>query len=91
MNSTRCPVCAVAAKRKIRWFTTNSKQYYSVSLCQSHGLVKGKIRMKKTENDTFYVIKTIKLIDTADAKKIQEKQESLRIRRQLRRKRSKEK
>ena len=47
--------------------------------------------MKKTENDTFYVVKTIKLIDTADAKKIQEKQESLRIRRQLRRKRSKEK
>ena len=91
VNSTRCPVCAVAAKRKIRWFTTNSKQYYSVSLCQSHGLVKGKIRMKKTENDTFYVIKTIKLIDTAGAKKIQEKQESLRIRRQLRRKRSKEK
>ena len=36
--------------------------------------------MKKTENDTFYVVKTIKLIDTVDAKKIQEKQESLRIR-----------
>ena len=78
------------AKRKIRWFTTNSKQYYSVSLCQKHGLVKGKIRMKKTDQNTFYVVKTIKLIDKKDAKKIQEKQESLRIKRQLRKSRGKE-
>ena len=90
VNSTRCPVCGMPAKRKIRWFTTNSKQYYSVSLCQKHGLVKGKIRMKKTDQNTFYEVKTIKLIDKKDAKKIQEKQESLRIKRQLRKSRGKE-
>lgn len=46
--------------------------------------------MKKTDQNTFYVVKTIKLIDKKDAKKIQEKQESLRIKRQLRKSRGKE-
>lgn len=90
VNSTRCPVCRAAAKRKIRWFTANSKQYYSVSLCQEHGLVKGKIRMRRTEENTFYVVKTIKLINQDDAKKIQDKQESLRVKRKLRKQRNQE-
>lgn len=90
VNSTRCPVCGEAAKRKIRWFTTNSKQYYSVSVCQTHGLVKGKIRVKRTEKNRFYAVKTIKLIGAENAKKIQEKQESLRARRQLKRLKSRQ-
>lgn len=89
VTSTRCPLCKEPAKRKIRWFSANAKQYYSVSLCPTHGLVKGKIRMKRTEEEKFYAIKTLKLIDMKDAKKIQEKQESLRIKRKLRRRQEK--
>ena len=85
--STRCPVCQGTARKKIRWFSVNARQYYSVSSCPEHGLVKGKIRMKKTDDEQYFVIKTIKLINEEDAKAIREKQENLRIRRSLRRNR----
>ncbi len=54
-------------------------------MCPEHGMVKGKIRMKRTEEDAFFVIKTLKLINEEDAKIIREKQENLRIKRNLRR------
>lgn len=88
--STRCPKCHRAAKRKVRWFTNNSKNYYSLSQCGEHGLVKGKIRIKKTDHDTFYAVKTLRLAEQGDAEKIMEKQESLRKKRLIRRQREKE-
>lgn len=84
-TSTRCPVCHQPAKRKIRWFSVNSRHYYSVSICPEHGMVKGKIRMKRTEDEKFYVVKTLKLIGEEDLKLIQEKQETLRVKRLQRR------
>lgn len=86
ITSTRCPVCQKSARRKTRWFLHNSKNYYSISLCQEHGLVKGKIRVRKTEEGKFFVIKTIKLIDLTEADEIREKKESLRRKRQQKKK-----
>ena len=37
----------------------NSKVYYSVSLCQEHGFVLGKIRIRRTEDNKYYVIKKL--------------------------------
>ncbi len=85
VTSTRCPVCHCNAKRKIRWFSSNMKNYYSVSACQEHGLVKGKIRVRKTEEEKYYVIKTIKLITNEEAEEIQHKRESLRRKKQRKR------
>ena len=59
VTSTRCPLCHNPAKRKIRWFMNNSKVYYSVSLCQEHGYVSGKIRIRRTEDNMYYVIKML--------------------------------
>lgn len=86
VTSTRCPVCHRAAKRKIRWFSSNSKIYYSLSVCQEHGLVKGKIRIRKTEEEQYYVIKTIKLVDMEEAEELHQKREALRRKRQMKRK-----
>lgn len=58
--STRCPRCHLPAKRKIRWFVNNSKSYESVSMCQEHGFVKGKIRLRKTDEGCYYAVKTLK-------------------------------
>lgn len=85
VTSTRCPLCGNPAKRKLRWFSANAKQYYSISLCEEHGLVKGKIRMKRASGENFYVVKTLKLISEEDAEKIREKQELLRMKRRLKR------
>ncbi len=58
--STSCPVCHLPAKRKIRWFMNNSSAYESVSFCQKHGYIKGKVRIRHTDEDAFYAIKTLK-------------------------------
>lgn len=90
VTSTRCPVCQKAAKRKIRWFTNNTKNFYSVSLCEEHGLIKGKIRVRKNDEDKVYAVKTLKLISEEEAEEIRGKRESLRLKRQLKRRNQKE-
>lgn len=82
VSSTRCPVCHLAAKRKLRWFMNNSKSYESVSICKEHGYVKGKVRIRKTEEDAYYAVKTIRLADEEEAEAIRSKREALRRKRQ---------
>ena len=73
--STRCFLCNKSLRKKIKWFSTNSKHYYSVSYCDKHGYMKAKIRIRKTEDGRVYVVKTEKYISEEDVKRIQEKQE----------------
>lgn len=83
VTSTRCPACGKPAKRKIRWFINNSKIYESISVCPEHGYVKGKIRIRKTEEDRYYAVKTIKNVDAEKAEEIHRKREALRRKRQM--------
>ncbi|MFR6508947.1 MAG: hypothetical protein ACLUPF_06035 [Dorea sp.] len=54
----------------------NSRAYESVSLCQKHGYIKGKVRIRHTDEDTYYAIKTLKRIEEKDAEEIREKRDS---------------
>lgn len=45
--STRCYLCHHNLRKKVRWFSPNGKHYYSLSWCDKHGWMKGKIRVKK--------------------------------------------
>ena len=66
--ATRCYICGKPARKKIRWFTGNSKNYYCLARCEEHGWLKGKNRMKKTEdNGDFFCVKTLKLVSDAEA------------------------
>ncbi len=73
--STRCYICEGKRnlKRKIKWFSNNGKHYYSVSICPVHGLMKSKIRIKKTEAEGVYIVKTSKFISEEEATGIQAK------------------
>ena len=73
--STRCYLCHRNLRKKIRWFTPNGKHYYSTSWCDKHGYMKGKIRVKKTDNDTVYAIKTAKFVSEKEMNSIQMKKE----------------
>ena len=64
--STRCYICHKNLRRKVRWFTPNGRHYYSLSYCDKHGWMKGKIRIKKAENDMVYAVKTTKFISEAE-------------------------
>lgn len=68
--SSKCYLCHKNLKKKIRWFTPNGKHYYCVAYCDQHGYMKGKIRIRKAEGDSVYVVKTTKFISPEDAEDI---------------------
>lgn len=85
--STKCYLCHCNLKKKVRWFTANGKHYYSLSYCQKHGYMKGKIRVRKTEEETVYAVKTTKFITEEQIKEVYERREKAReLRRQKRHK-----
>ena len=84
--STRCYICGRHAKKKIRWFLSSGKNYTCLACCEEHGYLKGKIRLKKTEDGGgFFCVKTLKLIDDTQAQMIYSRQEVLRERKRIRR------
>lgn len=73
VSATRCTVCRKNAKREGKWFSNNGKHYYCVAQCREHGFLKAKARIKKTDGDKVYVVKTMKMISPEDAQAILEK------------------
>lgn len=85
VNSTRCYFCHRNLRKKIKWFSPNGRHYFSLAYCDKHGYMKGKIRIRKAENDRIYVIKTLKFISEEEAGKIAGRQDRAReLRRQKR-------
>lgn len=87
--STKCYLCHKNIRKKIRWFSPNGKNYYSVSLCPVHGYMKSKIRIRKSENDKVYVVKTSKLISEEDCQKILQRRDQAKEHRKLKKVNSK--
>lgn len=83
--SSKCYLCHKNLKKKMRWFTPNGKHYYCLAECDKHGLMKFKIRIRRSENDKLYAVKTMKYIGTEEADKVKEKKEHVRELRKLKR------
>lgn len=71
--SSRCYLCHRNLRKKENWFTPNGKNYYCLAYCEKHGYLKGKIRLRKSEDGGLYVVKTTKLISEAEADSIKER------------------
>ncbi|WP_455717572.1 exonuclease domain-containing protein [Anaerosporobacter sp.] len=67
INSVICHKFNQRITRKIKWFTTNSKTYYSLGYCKKHGYIKAKIRIKKAVNNNVFAVKVVKIITEEDA------------------------
>jgi inhibitor of KinA sporulation pathway (predicted exonuclease) len=76
--STRCYICGCKTKRKIPWFTTNGKHYYTIVNCHEHGMIKGKIRLRKSANNKIYVEKTMKQVDDKAVDELMERRNIVR-------------
>lgn len=76
--STKCYLCGRPARKKLRWFTGNSKNYYCLAYCEEHGWLKGKARMKKAEDGEIFCVKTLKLVSAKEAEEIMSKKEALK-------------
>lgn len=85
VSSTRCYLCHKNARKKIRWFSSGSRNYFCLAWCEEHGWLKGKARLRQHTDGTFYVVKTLKLVNDEEAYSIREKQEVLRVKRRLKR------
>lgn len=70
VTQTICYKCGTKLKKKIRFFSDNSKTYHCLCICPEHGYLKGKIRMKKSVNGKYFAVKTLKLIDEAGAESV---------------------
>lgn len=65
----------------MQWFSVNQKQYFCLAVCPEHGFVRGKIRIKKTEDGRLYGVKTMKLVDENAAQDVFKKKEEQREKR----------
>lgn len=90
VTATRCFECNKPLRKKIRWFSTNGKVYYCLVYCDEHGWLRGKIRMKKTDDGRFFVVRTLKLIDEAGAAEIRARKEEIKRKRRIKRQKGKE-
>jgi DNA polymerase III epsilon subunit-like protein len=75
VSSSKCYLCHRNLRKKIRWFTPNGRHYYCLAYCEKHGYLKGKIRMRKTEDGKVYVVKTTKLITEEAADELRRRKE----------------
>ncbi|MEY8339400.1 3'-5' exonuclease [Lachnospiraceae bacterium 62-35] len=84
-----CCRCQRMLKKKIRWFPVSQKFYLCLSLCPEHGWVRGKIKVKKSEEGHIYIVKIMKLTGESGAEEIAVKRDEARKRRRERNKLSK--
>ncbi|MGN0421035.1 MAG: exonuclease domain-containing protein [Acetatifactor sp.] len=78
VSSTKCYLCHRNLRKKLKWFSTNSKHYYSLAYCEKHGYFKYKVRIKKSDSGKTFVVKTSKQIPEEKAAEL--KEQSVRAR-----------
>ena len=87
--STRCYLCGRMARKKIRWFTMNSKMHYCLAECRQHGYIKGRFKIREDENGKYYAQRILKITDETGAEEIRQRQQEVRMRRRERRQKKK--
>lgn len=75
-----CYKCHRMLRKKIRWFSCGQRYHLCLAVCPEHGLVKGKIRLKKAENGEFFAVRTEKLVDEGEAELIAKKKSEIKLR-----------
>lgn len=76
-----CYRCGRMLKKKIRWFPVNQKTYLCLAACPEHGPARAKIRIKKSEEDQVFVVKTVKLTDEEGVEQIVSRREEAKRKR----------
>lgn len=85
VRSTRCYICQKNAAKKIRWFASKTKGYYSLAICPEHGWLRCKIRLKKMDDGRVVAIKTIRPADEDTIQVIRQMKKEVLKKRQERR------
>jgi len=89
VTSLRCIYCHLPVLKRIRWFSVGGNVYLALLQCPKHGFIKAKIRLKKTPDDRWFVVKTMKPATAEMVAALQEKQTQVKEKRRKRRSRKK--
>lgn len=81
----RCYRCGKKTNKRIPWFASSPNSYSCVGKCWYHGLVLGKIRFKQARDGNIFAIKTMVPTDKKGMENIRQRQDDLRIKRQIKR------
>lgn len=76
-----CVQCNRMLRKKIRWFLYGNKSYLCIGICPEHGYMRGKIRIKRSENENYYAVKTIRIAGEGDVQLLTQRKEDIRRRR----------
>jgi len=65
-----CYICGEKTTKLVKFFSPTGKYYLGLAKCETHGYMKGKIRIRKTENDRYFTVKTKKIVSETEAQEI---------------------
>lgn len=85
VSNLYCYKCNRKLNKKIKWFVNNTNTQICVGKCWSHGLNCGKVRFKSTKDGSVFVIKTVTKITKKEFEHIKDRQDELRLKRQIKR------
>lgn len=73
VRACRCFICGKPMDKKYKWFSTNARVYYGLFECAEHGLIKGRFKIRSTDNKKYYAVRILKLTDKSGEEKIKQK------------------
>lgn len=76
VTSTSCFLCRKNIPKKIRWFSSGSRNYLCLCQCEEHGYLKGKIRLRQRGDGKYYAVKTIRFVTPDEASAVAQRKES---------------
>lgn len=78
MMAINCMKCGQKPVRtKVRWFSSNNKIFYAAGYCPEHGNIKGKLKIRKSEQGEYYAEKVLTYTTEEEIKKLKEKKKLL--------------
>lgn len=75
INCMKCGQKPVQAK--IRWFSSNNKIFYAAGYCPKHGYIKGKLKIRKSEQGEYYAEKVLTYTTEEEINQVKEKRKLL--------------
>jgi DNA polymerase III epsilon subunit-like protein len=67
VKNCNCYICNSRAKRIVKFFSPTGKYFLGLSKCDTHGYIKIKVRIRKSEDGRYFTVKTRKIIPENDA------------------------
>ncbi|MCR5607902.1 MAG: exonuclease domain-containing protein [Lachnospiraceae bacterium] len=89
LTTINCYKCNRPVTYMVNWFCNSVKTYSCITKCSEHGLLKGKIRVKKAKDDKLFAIKTVSSTNEEGYKLLKNRQQLIRAKRKAKRTRKK--